>query len=197
MRDWAGRGFAALNVARHRLALWQKNELRRLRSENKPTKRQGMPRFETWLRTHGLHRQADLWRYRNRAMKPFTPPLIKPADPFAAYAAHRETLRKQIAEQSRLDALIALKMRVDGYSREDVAEAILRHALETRDENRDWNRYAERAVAFAFGAAGDAELAQSVILREQERKTEIPEAVPKDDPRPEEVRPEQPRMRMR
>jgi hypothetical protein len=193
LRDWAGRGFAALNVARKRLALRQKTDLRRLRQEKKTLRRESLPRFETWLRTHGLIRQADRWRYRNRAMpKPFKPPPTKPADPFAAYAAHRKTLRRKITEPSRLDALIVLKMRVDGHSREDVAEAIRRHALETRDENRDWNRYAERAVAYAFGAAGDAELARNEALREQLRKSETAEDRAKDEPCP-----ELPRMRMR
>jgi hypothetical protein len=193
LRDLAGRGLKALNGARHRLALRQKTDLRRLRLEKKTPRRKGMPRFETWLRVRGLTRQADLWRYRNRAMlKPFTPPPTKTADPFAAYAAHRETLHWKIAGPSRLDALIALAMRVGGHNREDVAGAILRHAQETRDENRDWNRYAERAVAFAFGAAGDAELAQNEALREQLRKTETPEEMPKDEPRP-----EPPRIRMR
>jgi hypothetical protein len=221
LRDWAGRGFAALNVSRHRLALWQKKELRRLRLEKKTPRRGGLPRFENWLRARGLTRQADRWRYRNRPM-PESPPSF-PAPPsgdlLAAYAAHREAIRKESAKvrarafalslfmgnapqsslpaPSRLDAQIALRLRAQGYIRADVAAAVRHCAPESSDgERRDWSRYAERTVAYAFGVAGDAELAKSneAVRAQWRRIGGRTEGVVED--RPEES-PAAPRMRMR
>ncbi len=47
---------------------------------------------------------------------------------------------------SRVDAMIALRMRANGHSREAVAEAIRENP-----KGRDWQRYAERTVDYAFG----------------------------------------------
>jgi hypothetical protein len=220
LRDWAGRGFAALNVARRRLALWQKKEMRRLRGEGKKPKRRGWPRFENWLRARGLTRQADRWRYRNRPQvlseTPLVPPAAPPGNPAAAYGAHLRAIRKDterlsarnaalalfmanvpqlniFGSPSHVDALIALRMRVSGFSREDVAEAVRQCAPEARGgENRDWQRYAERTAAYAFGMAGDVELAKNLELPQQWQRIEAPE-----EPRLEEAQPEPPRMRMR
>jgi hypothetical protein len=193
------RGFSMLNIARHGLKLRQHEELRRLRQARKPRLRRGVPRFETWLRDRGLHRQADLWRYKDRlAVKrqktPTPAPPARPADKaISAYAAHRETIRKEKAAQdlSRIDAMIALRMRSTGHSREAVAEAIRQCASKAHEEkeSRDWQRYAERAVAYAFGIAGDVELARSEALRKQWEKAEAPDV-------PDAPRPETPRMRM-
>ena len=61
-------------------------------------------------------------------------------------------------------------MRADGHSRESVIKAIWRYAPEWRsDEKRDWRRYAARTAAYAFGFAGDEELAK---LPRLERKLE-------------------------
>ena len=217
LRDWAGRGFAALNVARHRLALWQKKELRRLREEGKKPKRRGIPSFETWLRARGLTRQADRWRYRNRPMPESPPPIPAPppGDLLAAYAAHREAIRKEAGKaralafalslfmsnaphsslpaSSRLDAQIALRLRAEGYSRTDVVAAVRHCAPESSGgEKRDWNRYAERTAAYAFGVAGDVELAR--MPRMEQRPME-PSPLP--DPHEHDPQRETPRLRMR
>ena len=62
-------GLSVLNIARHFLAQQQKDELNELRksSKYKARRRRKRPRFETWLRNRGLHKQADLWRYRKSA----------------------------------------------------------------------------------------------------------------------------------
>ena len=217
LRDWTGRGFSALNVARHRLALWQKEEMRRLREEGKKQKRRGLPRFETWLRARGLTRQADCWRYRNRPMpeSPLSLPAPPSGDLLAAYAVHREAIRKEAARAlarafalslfmdnapqvslpapSRMDAQIALRLRAEGYSRTDVAEAVRYCAPESGGgEKRDWSRYAERTVAYAFGVAGDVELAR--MPRMEQRPVEAP-LPPKH--REDGTEQEPPRLRMR
>jgi hypothetical protein len=62
-------------------------------------------------------------------------------------------------------------MRAEGHSRENVTEVIRRYGLEWREEEkRDWRRYAGRTANYAFGMAGDMELAKSnEILWEQKR----------------------------
>jgi hypothetical protein len=200
LRDLAGRGFAALNIARKRLSARHKAELRRLRQETKIPERVVTPRFENWLRARGLTRQADLWRYKNRAMPKIIAAPPKPkTDSFAVYAAcwdilHKKNLRLaaltagmallgKISEAhpealSRLDARTALLMRAQGHSREDIVEALRRHALETREERRDWARYAERAVAYAFSAAGDVALAQQSLVQLEEARPELARPAP-------------------
>jgi hypothetical protein len=198
----AKQGFAALNIARHSLAKQQREELRHLRMEEMTTPRRGVPRFEKWLRERGLHRKADLWRYRNRHPQKITPPPLKRTpDTIAAYVAHQENLRRKIAEKSRRDAMIALRLRATGHSREDVAETMRQNAPEDQTEIRDWNRYAERATAYAFGVAGDLELAARLRFLEQWKLIEAVEKAP-DAPKPPEPEPatpesETPRRRMR
>jgi hypothetical protein len=176
----ARRGFSVLNIARHCLKLRQREELRRLRQERKDPRRRGVVRFETWLRARGMTRQADLWRYRNRAVPkvPMPPPepslLPVPGDPFAAYTAHRKAILKENAGQdaSRIDALVALRMRSDGHSRDSVVEAIRQAAPAAHAQGRDRERYAERAAAYAFGIAGDMARAEHTVTLQETAQPE-------------------------
>ena len=115
----------------------------------------------------------------------------RPGDAVSAYHAHLENIRRHLSieDYSRVDAMIALRMRSTGHSRDDVAKAIQQCAPTIREaqERRDWQRYAERTAAYAFGVAGDVDLAKNERYAEHWRKIEgIGE--PKQ---------EQPRMRMR
>ena len=47
-------------------------------------------------------------------------------------------------------------------------------------ESRNWQRYAERTAAYAFGMAGDLALAKNERLREHWRKIEGVEAASQD-----------------
>jgi hypothetical protein len=97
-------------------------------------------------------------------------------DPAKAYAAHRQALLKGMpdAEPSRMDAYIALRMREKGFKREVVLETIAQCAPQhqSRQTERDWRRYAERATAYAFGVAGDAKLAKGATYLEEKREKE-------------------------
>ena len=74
---------------------------------------------------------------------------------------------------SRQDARIALLMRAEGYSHEAIIESIRRYAQEKRGEaKRDWSRYATRTAAYAFGVAGDMELAR--MPRREQKPVEMP-----------------------
>jgi hypothetical protein len=152
---------------------------------------------------HGRNQQADRWRYRNRPFSPAPPPppVTNSGEALAAYAAHWEIQRKQNARltalaagmalfskvlnpppesSSRLDARVALLMRAEGYSRERVTEAIRRYGLEWREEEkRDWRRYAGRTAGYAFGMAGDMELARMPRMEPKPVEPPPPPSPPK------------------
>ena len=94
-----------------------------------------------------------------------------------------------------LDARIALHLREDGFTREDIEENIRQCAPETQPEHeRDWQRYAERATDYAFGVQGNLWLAkQAEARKEEQEKREAAEAAEKMEDAPREV----PRPRMR
>ena len=86
----------------------------------------------------------------------------------AAYYAHYTDLRQHmpLADLSRVDGMIAVRLRATGHSPQEIAEAISQCAPTIRDkaQRRDWARYAERTACYAFGAGGDM-----VIGRYQQR----------------------------
>lgn len=94
----------------------------------------------------------------------------RPGDSVAAYYAHLDNIRKHLVidDYSRVDAMIALRMRSNGHSRKEVAAAVRACAPTIREAQagRDWQRYAERTADYAFGVAGDVDLAKNERYRE-------------------------------
>ncbi len=94
-----------------------------------------------------------------------------------AYFAHYENIRSHLSIEdfSRVDAMIALRMRANGHSPEAVLAAIrdcaplIRTGMEKR---RDWQRYAERTSDYAFGFAGDRDLQRNARYFELWQKVE-------------------------
>ncbi|MCL2123715.1 MAG: relaxase/mobilization nuclease domain-containing protein [Desulfovibrionaceae bacterium] len=220
-RRLPGHSLSVINHARHGLAMQQREERRAL-AASRP--RSGLQRqsFKSWLKAHGRNQQADSWRYRNRPIPPAPSPPSSPSitgqgEALAAYAVHREILHRQNARlaalaarmalfskvpstppesSSRQDARIALLMRAEGHSREAVMDAICRCAQESRrEEKRDWRRYAIRTAAYAFGLAGDMELAKMPRMEPKPIEAPSPPAEPVQvEPEPQW---EAPRLRMR
>jgi hypothetical protein len=63
--------------------------------------------------------------------------------------------RGQPIHESRLDAEVAVRMRLGGHSRTAIVEALRTGARHARPrETRNWETYAKRATAFAFSRAG-------------------------------------------
>ena len=59
-------------------------------------------------------------------------------------------------DPSRVDAEIAVRMRVTGHHEDEIVRAMKEAGLaDRRGETRDWDAYAKRAVAVAFGVPGD------------------------------------------
>ena len=65
-------------------------------------------------------------------------------------------------DASRIDAMIAVRLRATGHSREEVAEVIELGAAATRPTamvgDQAWREYGRRAAVFAFGPAGNRQL---------------------------------------
>ena len=174
----ARHGLPMLNIARHFLKAQQREELRRLREEQPKLKR--LPRFFVCL--NALNSEAaERWKFRRRIVKPprAFPKIGELASPYSAY---RELLSQKIPEKtdpSRLDAMIALRMRVAGYTKQEVDSEIYRKAQELRrkTEHRNWTEYARRVTKYAFGAAGDIDIAaleptpEKILAFHQEAET--------------------------
>lgn len=100
----------------------------------------------------------------------------RPGDPARAYYNHLDNIRRHltIEDYSRVDAMIALRMRANGHSREAVEETIRACAPTIRkaQSGRNWQRYAERTTDYAFGLAGDRDLAKNERYMELWRKVE-------------------------
>lgn len=95
-----------------------------------------------------------------------------------AYACHyRDVLKRQGAhatDLSRLDAMIAVRMRATGHTQQEV-EVVLRHCaplIRQKDEGRDWGNYAKRTAEYAFGAAGERQANELKRYWQQWQKVE-------------------------
>jgi hypothetical protein len=81
-----------------------------------------------------------------------------------------------VVDPSRVDAMIAVRLRATGHDRADVADAIERCAptirAPERQESHRWHDYAQRTAAFAFGAGGDRQLDATRRYHEQWRTLE-------------------------
>ena len=124
------------------------------------------------------------------------PNALRPGSTAHAYYAHFENIKRHltIEDYSRVDAMIALRLRATGHSKEAVAEAINQCAPSIREKNegRNWQRYADRTADYAFGMAGDLELAKHERYREHWQKIEG-----SDDKPQEQAGQEQSRLRIR
>ena len=76
-------------------------------------------------------------------------------------------------------------MRERGFKREDIVDAIQHCVPEAQADQgaRNWQRYAERAVSYAFGVPGDVWLAQGEEVRKQEQQKREEEALLEDERR--------------
>ena len=68
-----------------------------------------------------------------------------------------------IDDLSRVDAMIALRMRANGHSRKVVTDTTNLCAPVIREypSNSNWQGYAERTADYAFGVAGDQDIAKN------------------------------------
>jgi hypothetical protein len=110
------------------------------------------------------HRQeaaAERERDHGRVGQPVPPPGNATAGPVDAYRLHySDVLKRQQGgkvDLSRVDSMIAVRMRVTGHSQAEVAAALRQCAPGIRPpgEVRDWNDYALRTADYAYSPAGE------------------------------------------
>ena len=95
-----------------------------------------------------------------------------------AYQRHsQDVLQRQQGgkvDLSRVDAMVAVRMRVTGHSQAEIEGALRQCAPSLRDkpEGRDWGDYAQRTARYAFGAAGDRQAAGLGKYRQQWERLE-------------------------
>lgn len=96
-----------------------------------------------------------------------------------AYQRHyRDVLHRQAGggeiDLSRLDSMIAVRMRVTGHSQASIEGAIRQcaPAIREADEGRNWQDYAQRTARFAYSAEGDRQAAALAKYRGQWLKLE-------------------------
>ena len=171
-------GLSVLNTVRHFLKEQEREEKTALWDKHvQQGQKQQLPRFKYWLGKRDAYR-ANLWRFRKRiapgieVRKRKFPRVGTLSSPYAAY---REMVKKRFPEkmdESRLDAAIALYMRCAGYTPQEVANELYRHTParphgQNRDERIDYGR---RVVGYAFGTAGDIDIANINPTQEQIQK---------------------------
>ena len=165
----ARHGRPIVNIARHLLKEQEKHEkttLRERQSQSRPTER--LEKFKHWLARKHTPAHGNLWRFRGRialgmeVRKHKFPRTGKLTSPYDAY---REMVKKRFPEKmdaSRLDASTALYLRCAGYTPQEVANELYRHSPArpksqySKDEKIE---YGHRVIWYAFGTAGDIDLA--------------------------------------
>lgn len=163
----ARHGLSLLNIARHFLKEQERREKEALLHWQAPQGLQErLPRFKHWLGKRSPH-LGNLWRFRKRIapgvevrQREFTR-VGTLASPYIAYRKMVTKLFPEKMDESRLDATIALYMRCAGYTMQEVANELYRHTParpkgQNCDERIDYGR---RVVWYAFGAAGDIDIA--------------------------------------
>ena len=174
----ARHGLSLLNIARHFLKKQERREKEvLLHWQAQQGQQERLPRFKHWLGKRSPH-LGNLWRFRKRIAPGVEvrqcefPRVGTLASPYASY---REMVKKRFPEKmdaSRLDAAIALYMRCAGYTMQEVANELYRHTParphgQNRDERIDYSR---RVGWYAFGTAGDIDIANIQPTPEQIQK---------------------------
>jgi hypothetical protein len=167
----ARHGLSVLNLARHFLKVQHQKALQKLQ-DHLPKREKPLPRFITWL-SWRKYRASSLWRYRRRIpsgsdVQQYTFPII--GHLVSPYMTYRELVQKRVPEkmdESRLDSMIALWMRLTGYTDTEVGNEIYHKARPLHKESRDWPDYARKMVSYAFDASGDIDIAVFNPTREK------------------------------
>lgn len=170
----APHGLPMLNIARHFLMLQQQSQ----KAENKKKQgkaRHSLPRFKHWLARKSPW-LAQLWRLRSR----ITPDMqvkefrfnqqCRLESPLYAFQAMvQEKFADVRMNQSRLDSATALYLRCAGYSMDAVDQELIRHTPPptTAREQRDSLERRSRILQYAYGTAGDIDIAASCPTSEQ------------------------------
>ncbi|MBQ8173424.1 MAG: relaxase/mobilization nuclease domain-containing protein [Mailhella sp.] len=175
-------GLPIMNIGRHFLKEQQEQEKSKFRQT---VKTQGRPCIETqsfrrWLARNGS-RKSILWRQRKRLIpglhiEKFT--FSRTSDFRPYYEGYLQKAQKKLGEHSdgsRIDAEIALRMRLDGYDINTSINTILAESewAKIRTTREERLEYASRIARVSFGTVGDVTIAKQKA-EEERRKRSIP-----------------------
>ncbi len=180
LRTLSPHGLPMMNIGRHFLKeqhRWEKGKLHHTQKAI-PERRTSPLSFKHWFSQKAL-RKSVLWRLRKKLtpslqIEKFTFPKISDFRPY--YKQYLETAKKKLAEHadgSRIDAEIALRMRLDGYDINTSINTILAESewakLRTTREER--LEYASRIARVSFGTVGDVTIATRKAEEEMRKNT--------------------------
>jgi len=159
-------------------------------------------------KTHERSREINANLQRQTALKPQRQPRITTPRPATdqtyrgnyAYRKHHEHILrvqrgKDVTDLSRIDSMIAIRLRATGHTQADIEKIILNNAPNIRaiDEKRNWSDYAQRTAKYAFTPAADQEILKYARYKEQWVKLETPPAPPPEPkPAPDKTQPDKP-----
>lgn len=119
-----------------------------------------------------LSRQLDVEQSASRVPELQAPALeAKRGSAIDAYQRHyRDVVKRQSGplDLSRVDSMIAVRMRVTGHAQSAIEGAIRQGAPSIRStaEQRDWDDYAQRTARYAYSAAADRQVVDLEKYRE-------------------------------
>ena len=105
--------------------------------------------------------------------RPALPVAARTALSSSAYEAHYRDIAARHKgdgiDLSRVDSMIAVRLRATGHSQDEIATVLEACApsIRTADEGRNWHDYAQRTARYAFGPDGSRMLAKIERYRDQ------------------------------
>jgi len=178
-RKLSRHGLPIMNIGRHFLEEQQAQEKRNFRLA---LESQGRPCIETqsfrsWLARNGS-RKSILWRQRKRLIpglhiEKFTFSGTSDFRPY--YEGYLKKAQKKLGEHadgSRIDAEIALRMRLDGYDINTSINTILNESkwAEQRTTREAKLEYVSRIARVSFGTVGDVAIAKQNAEEERRKR---------------------------
>lgn len=93
--------------------------------------------------------------------------------PHNAYKAHYRDIVARLSDQrvdlSRVDSMIAVRLRATGHEQANIADIleVCAPTIRSTEEGRNWHDYAQRTARYAFGPEGTRMLARIELYREE------------------------------
>jgi hypothetical protein len=118
-------------------------------------------------------RQLDEEARLAQAQRPRVSATAPVSLPRSAYEAHYRDIVARLKDQridlSRVDSMVAVRLRATGHEQADIADIleVCAPTIRTTDEGRNWYDYAQRTARYAFGPEGTRMLAKIERYRDQ------------------------------
>ena len=175
LRTLSSHGLSIMNIGRHFLKEQQVQERRLFQQTQKTVQEQqiDIQPFKQWLKNREL-RVSICWRHRKRLLPDWRTKKFTWSNSFdfaPDYKFYLQKVKKELGEHvdgSRIDAEIALRMRLDGYDINKSINTIYRESewatLRTSPEDR--LEYVKRIAHVSFGTVGTLTIAQRKVEEE-------------------------------